>query len=120
MKWRSSDKVLLFTVQLLNVILCKLNSVRNRSVEVRRVEKKNTTSIESFDFLSILLTLHLQLHLIPFRELFYCYSLRTGNWKFRTDENMVVFSTYRYWPDGLQVLLGNILNKSSFIRQVTA
>jgi hypothetical protein len=96
-----SVKVLLFTVQLLNVTQCKLKSVRKRRVEVRRV-KKNTASIESFDFLSILLTLHFQFPLIPFRELFYCYSL---DWQleFRTDENMLVFGTYRYWPDGLQV-----------------
>jgi hypothetical protein len=97
-----SVKVLLFTVQLLNVTHCKLKSVRTRKVEVRRV-KKNAASIGSFDFLSILLTLHFQLPLIPFRELFYCYSVWTGNWKFRTDENMLVFGTYRYWPDGLQV-----------------
>ena len=34
-----SDKVLLFTVQLLNVTHYKLSSVRTRKVEVRRVKK---------------------------------------------------------------------------------
>jgi len=33
-----SVKVLLFTVQLLNVTQCKLNSVTERKVEVRRVK----------------------------------------------------------------------------------
>ena len=32
-------KVLLFTLQLLNVTQCKLNSMRKRRVKVRRVEK---------------------------------------------------------------------------------